>query len=154
MQIVDNFLLNLATNIELKLKNPNTLQLHSVIFCRRKIIGFGPQYYQYSWHTYSQYYYLYVTQILLKYLEIWAALMAMFKAKYEYIIVLEWLFVGNQHFANISRLTRSLINVFWMIHTHTHTEEHQPKFPSLSLSLMDFLHISLWRGKIHFHHCQ
>ena len=57
--------------------------------------------------------------------------MAMFKAKYEYIIVLEWLFVGNQHFANISRLTRSLINVFSMIHTHT--EEHQPKFPSLSL---------------------
>ena len=36
MQIVDNFLLNLAIDIELKFKNPNTLQMHSVISCRKK----------------------------------------------------------------------------------------------------------------------
>ena len=74
--------------------------------------------------------------------------MAMFKAKYEYIIVLEWLFVGNQHFANISRLTRSLINVFSMIHTQQLAEfppslphgfppyfimERKNSFPSLSI---------------------
>ena len=42
MQIVDNFLLNLATtaDIELKFKYPNTLQLHFVIF--RKVNALGP----------------------------------------------------------------------------------------------------------------
>ena len=41
MQIVDNFLLNLATaDIELKFKYPNTLQLHFVIF--RNVNALGP----------------------------------------------------------------------------------------------------------------
>ena len=51
----------------------------------------------------------------------------MFYAIGKYYMVLEWLFVGNQHFANISRLTRSLINVFSMIHTQL--AEFPPSLP-------------------------